>query len=66
MRLTASATVVALFASVLSAAPAPQAPSAPQAPQAPSVPQTPQPVFRAGIELISVVINALDSYGRLV
>src|SRR5690349_3170760 len=55
MRLTASATVVALFASVLSAAPAPQAPQAPQA-----------PVFRAGVELISVDVTALDGNGRQV
>lgn len=54
MRWAASATVVALFSSVLAAAPAPQAP------------QAPQPVFRADVELVSVDITALDNNGRQV
>jgi VWFA-related protein len=46
---------------------APQAPEAPKAPQAPKPPEPPKtPVFRAGVELISVDITALDGNGRQV
>src|SRR5436190_3591774 len=37
---------------------------APQAPQAPPAPQ--QPVFRAGVELVSIDVTALDGNGRQV
>src|SRR6188472_1770154 len=68
MRCESWLTLIVLTATALSAsAHAPQTAQAPQAPPSPQAPKAPQPpVFRAGVELVSVDITALDSNGRQV
>src|SRR5689334_4996477 len=60
MRVLIAALLIAALPSLVLTQ-APQAPSAPQAPQAPQ-----PPVFRAGVELVTVDVTALDSNGRQV
>src|SRR5215208_5816514 len=64
MRGRATLLVTALLAAVWIPVVRAQDPS--PKPQAPSPPQAPGPVFRSGVELVSVDITALDNNGRQV